>query len=196
MQKGLAQLRKEDVSTDHERAEKKKAPAGKAEPIGRKAQRMPTPRKQPQVEGAGRESCENTAPPRKRAHHRPKAETRRHRDRSPHRVTSQDAEWCVSLLLRADRPRFHAVRALAGGEAIDAGFVHVEAVAAVAGAVDGYSSSSQRAMHRACAAHSFTRTRRIVPADPALPSGPAFPSGPTVRLDRWGLSVLRGRWAR
>ena len=46
VQKGLAQLRKEDVSTDHERAEKKKAPAGKAEPTGRKAQRMPTPRKQ------------------------------------------------------------------------------------------------------------------------------------------------------
>ena len=45
VQKGLAQLRKEDVSTDRERAEKKKALAGKAEPMARKAQRMPTPRK-------------------------------------------------------------------------------------------------------------------------------------------------------
>ena len=45
VQKGLAQLRKEDVSTDRERAEKKKAPAGEAETTGSKAQRMPTPRK-------------------------------------------------------------------------------------------------------------------------------------------------------
>ena len=61
VQKGLAQLRKEDVSTDRERAEKKKAPAGKAEPMGRKAQRMPTPASHPQVEGAGRERCPHHA---------------------------------------------------------------------------------------------------------------------------------------
>ena len=133
VQKGLAQLRKEDVSTDHERAEKKSALAEKAEPVGRKAQRMPAPRKSPHP----RRRSRTLHPPRNRAHRQPKVEPRRSRDRSSHRVAPQDAEWCVSLLLRADRPRFHAVRALAGGEAIDAGFVHVEAVAAVAGAVDG-----------------------------------------------------------
>ena len=63
VQKGLAQLRKEDVSTDHERAEKKKAPAGKAEPMGRKAQRMPTPRKSIRKSKVPAEkAAENAAP--------------------------------------------------------------------------------------------------------------------------------------
>jgi len=45
VQKGLAQLRKEDVSIDRERAEKKSVLAEKTEAVPRKAPRMPAPRK-------------------------------------------------------------------------------------------------------------------------------------------------------
>ena len=60
---------------------------------------------------------------------------------SPRSGDGRSAKWHLSerfflLLPRADRPGYHALGALAGGEAVDPDFIHVEPVAAVAGAVD------------------------------------------------------------
>src|SRR4029079_18686505 len=63
VQKGLAQLRKEDVSIDRERAEKKSVLAEKAEPVPRKAPRMPAPRKSARKPKAPAESAAPTAHP-------------------------------------------------------------------------------------------------------------------------------------
>jgi hypothetical protein len=63
VQKGLAQLRKEDVSIDRERAKKKSVLSEKAEPVPRKAARTTAPRKSARKPKAPAEkAAENAAP--------------------------------------------------------------------------------------------------------------------------------------
>jgi len=63
VQKGLAQLRKEDVSIDRERAEKKSVLTEKAEAVPRKAPRMPAPRKSARKPKTPAENAAPTAQP-------------------------------------------------------------------------------------------------------------------------------------